>query len=185
MGADAVLAEVSGKTMKFRRITRAVCALSVLAGALSTPVLIHAQGKTDAFVGTWKLDVDNSVFDPGPPPISRTMTIVSVDNGQTHQIDSMIPLSGMTKTAVSFSYTAKFDGTDAPVMGSSNLEAVSIKRIDARSIERVGKIRLIETAEMCTMKVSPDGRRLPMVVTGSGEIPYSSTQVFVRQAAPK
>ena len=184
MGADAVLAEVSGKTMKFRRITRAVCALSVLAGALSTPVLIHAQGKTDAFVGTWKLDVDNSVFDPGPPPISRTMTIVPVDNGQTHQIDSMIPLSGMTKTAVSFSYTAKFDGTDAPVMGSSNLEAVSIKRIDARSIERVGKIRGM-AAEMCTMKVSPDGRRLTMVVKGSGEIPYSSTQVFVRQAAPK
>jgi len=91
MGADAVLAEVSGVTTTFGRLTRAV-AVSALAGALSIPVLIHAQGKPDAFVGTWKLDVDNSVFDPGPPPISRTMTIVAVDNGQTHQIDSMIPL---------------------------------------------------------------------------------------------
>lgn len=180
MGADAVLAEVSAATTKFRRITRALCALSVLAGALAIPVLIHAQGKTDPFVGTWRLDVDNSVFEPGPPPISRTMTIVPVDNGITHRIDSMVPLSGMTKTAVNLSYTAKFDGTDAPVMGSSNLDTVSIKRVDARTIERTGKARgmLIET---CSMKVSPDGKRLTMVIKGSGEFPYSSTQVFDRQ----
>ena len=178
-----MLAEVSGVTTTFRRITCAV-AVSVLAGALSIPVLIHAQGKTDAFVGTWKLDVDNSVFDPGPAPISRTMTVVAIDNGITHQIDSMIPLSGMTKTAVNFSYTAKFDGTDAPVMGSSNLETVSIKRVDARTIERVGKIRGMP-AETCTMKVSPDGKRLTMVIKGSGEFRYSSTQVFDRQTTQK
>ena len=80
MGTDAVLAQVSAATMRFRRITHrfGVC---VLAGALSTSaVLIHAQGRPDLFVGTWKLDVDNSVFDPGPPPISRIMTIVPVDN---------------------------------------------------------------------------------------------------------
>jgi hypothetical protein len=183
MGADAVLAEVSGATTTFRRITRAV-AVSALAGVLSIPVLVHAQGKPDAFVGTWKLDVDNSVFDPGPPPISRTMTIVPVDNGIIHRIDSMVPLSGMTKTAVNFSYTAKFDGTDAPVMGSSNLETVSIKRIDARTIERTGKTRgmVIET---CTMKLSPDGKRLTMAIKGSGDVAYSSTQVFDRQAVPK
>jgi hypothetical protein len=183
MGADAVLAQVSGVTTKFRRITRAV-AVSVLAGALSIPVLTYAQGKTDAFVGTWKLDVDNSVFDPGPPPISRTMTIASVDNGITHRIDSMVPLSGMTKTAVNLFYTAKFDGSEAPVMGSSNLETVSIKRVDARSIERTGKTRGL-VIETCSMKVSPDGKRLTMVIKGSGEFPYSSTQVFDRQAAQK
>jgi hypothetical protein len=183
MGADAVLAEVSGATMNFTRIIRRF-AVSVLAGALSAAVLVHAQGRPDPFVGTWKLDVDNSIFDPGPPPISRTMTIVSVDNGLTHQIDSMIPLSGMTKTAVNFSYTAKFDGTDSPVMGSSNLETVSIKRVDARTIERTGKTRGMVT-ETCTMKLSPDGKRLTMVIKGSGEVAYSSTQVFDRQAVPK
>ena len=183
MGADAVLAEVSGATMKGRRMTRRFT-LSVLAGALSASVLVHAQGRVDPFVGTWKLDVDNSVFDPGPPPISRTMTIAAADNGMTHQIDSMIPLSGMTKTAVNFSYTAKFDGTDAPVMGSSNLETVSIKRVDARTIERTGKTRGI-AIETCTMKLSPDGKRLTMVIKGSGEVAYSSTQVFDRQAVPK
>ena len=178
-----MLAKVNGATTTFRRIARAV-AVSVFAGALSIPVFAQPQGRTDPFVGTWKLDVDNSVFDPGPSPISRTMTIVPIDNGFTHQIDSMVPLSGMTKTAVNLSYTAKFDGSDAPVMGSSNLETVSIKRVDARTIERTGKTRgmLIET---CSMKVSPDGKRLTMVIKGSGEFPYSSTQVFDRQAAQK
>ena len=183
MGADAVLAEVSGLPMNFRSITRRFV-VTVVAGALSAGAVVHAQGKPDPFVGSWRLDVDNSVFEPGPPPISRTMTIVAVANGMTHQIDSMIPLSGMTKTAVNFSYTAKFDGTDAPVMGSSNLETVSIKRVDARTIERTGKTRgmVIET---CTMKLSPDGKRLTMVIKGSGEVAYSSTQVFDRQAVPK
>jgi hypothetical protein len=183
MGADAVLAEVSGVPINVRRITRRF-AMSVVAGALAASVLVHAQGRPDPFVGIWKLDVDSSVFDPGPPPISRTMTIVPVDNGMTHQIDSMVPLSGMTKTAVNFSYTAKFDGTDAPVMGSSNLETVSIRRVDARTIERTGKTRGMVT-ETCTMKLSPDGKRLTMVIKGSGEVAYGSTQVFDRQAAPK
>jgi len=169
--------------MKFTRLTL-TCAVSILAGALSIPTLVRAQGKTDPFVGTWKLDVDASVFAPGPAPISRTMTIVPVGNGVTHQIDSMVPLSGMTKTAVNFSYTAKFDGTDAPVMGSSNLETVSITRVDARTIERAGKVRGMVT-ETCTMKLSPDGKRLTMVIKGSGEFPYSSTQVFDREATPK
>ena len=183
MGTDAVLAEVSGVAMHFRPITRR-SAVSLVACALAAAVVVHAQVRPDPFAGTWKLDVDNSVFDPGPAPISRTMTIVAVDNGVSHQIDSMVPLGGMTKTAVNFSYTAKFDGTDAPVMGSSNLETVSIKRIDARTIERTGKTRsvLIET---CSMKVSPDGKRLTMMIKGSGEFPYSSTQVFDRQAAQK
>ena len=60
--------------MKFTRLTL-TCAVSILAGALSIPTLVRAQGKTDPFVGTWKLDVDASVFAPGPAPISRTMTI--------------------------------------------------------------------------------------------------------------
>ena len=175
-----MLAEVSGPTITRKRIARV--AVSVLALALSASV--HAQARPDPFAGTWKLDVDNSMFDPGPPPISRTMTITPVDNGITHQIDSMVPLSGMTKTAVTFSYTAKFDGTDAPVMGSSNLEVVSIRRVDARTIERTGKIRG-KVSETCTMKVSPDGKRLTMVIKGSGEFPYSSTQVFERQAGSK
>jgi len=178
-----VLAEVSGVAMNLRPVTRRF-AVSLVACALAAAVVVHAQGRPDPFVGTWKLDVDNSIFDPGPPPISRTLTIVPVDNGLAHQIDSMIPLSGMTKTAVNFSYTAKFDGTDAPVMGSSNLETVSIKRVDARTIERMGKARGMVT-ETCTMKLSPDGKRLTMVIKGSGEIAYSSTQVFDRQAVPK
>ena len=95
-----------------------------------------------------------------------------------------LPLSGMTKTAVNLFYTAKFDGSEAPVMGSSNLETVSIKRVDARSIERTGKTRGL-VIETCSMKVSPDGKRLTMVIKGSGEFPYSSTQVFDRQAAQK
>jgi hypothetical protein len=39
--------------------------------------------------------------------------------------------------------------------------------------------------ETCTMKLSPDGKRLTMAIKGSGDVAYSSTQVFDRQAVPK
>src|SRR5215470_4107038 len=70
-------------TMKFSPIACILLA-NVFAGALvGTRPVLHAQGKNDPFVGTWKLDVEKSVFEPGPPPISRTMTFVPVDNGVT------------------------------------------------------------------------------------------------------
>jgi hypothetical protein len=47
--------------------------LSTLLLTLCTAALL--AGTADPFVGTWKLDVSKSKFDPGPPPQSQTISI--------------------------------------------------------------------------------------------------------------
>ena len=54
-------------------------------------------------------------------------------------------------------YTAKFDGKDYPVTGTANADTVSVKRIDANTVEtkqkKDGKVVMTVTT-----KVSNDGK---------------------------
>jgi len=125
----------------------------VLAVALfATALSLTAQSK-DPLIGTWTLDGTKSTFDPGPPPPgTRTMIFAAADNGIKHKMDPESPL-----------------------------DTVSLKRIDANTIERSGKIRG-KVVETCTMKVSPDGKTLTVTTMGSIQgNDYSSVQVYFRQ----
>jgi hypothetical protein len=129
------------------------------------------------FLGTWMLDGDKSKFFPGPVAEDRTMTFEAKDGGLRHTTKTRNLFLGGTDD---IDYTAQFDGKDYPITGTG-LDTVSLKRVDANTIERTGKVRGKPT-ETCTMKVSPDGKTLTMTVKGSyNGIDYSSTQVFERQ----
>ena len=134
------------------------------------------QGK-DPFAGTWMLDADKSTFVPGPVPEDRTMTFEEKDGGIRHVTRTRNLFLGGTDD---IEYTAKFDGKDYPITGTG-LDTVSLKRVDANTIERTGKVRGKAT-ETCTMKISPDAKTLTMTVKGSyNGTDYSSMQVFARQ----
>ena len=82
-----------------------------------------------------------------------------------------------------FAWTAKAgDGKDVSI-SNSFLWTVSVKRIDARTTERSGKVNgaVVETSKRT---VSPDGQTLTIVTTGNNDgNEYSSTQVFTREKA--
>jgi hypothetical protein len=144
------------------------CAAAVLLG----------QAK-DSIVGTWQLDRSKSDFMPQNNLRERTMVFQAVDNGLSCAIRT-VSERGDGRVTMESTYTARFDGKDAPI-DSSALDTVSLKRIDGDTIERTGKIRgkAVETA---TMKVSGGGKVL--TVTSKGMIDgdaYSSTQVFDKQ----
>jgi|SRR5579872_4453013 len=131
----------------------------------------------DPFLGTWMLDGDKSTFVPGPVPEDRTVTFEAANGGIHHITKTRNLFLGGTDD---IDYTAKFDGKDYPITGTG-LDTVSLKRLDANTIERTGKVRG-KPAETCTMKVSADGKTLTMTVKGSyNGTDYSSTQVFERQ----
>ena len=149
----------------------------VLAVALfATALSLTAQSK-DPLIGTWTLDGTKSTFDPGPPPPgTRTMIFAAADNGIKHTTKDV---GGFLD--VSIEYTAKYDGKDYKMDPESPLDTVSLKRIDANTIERSGKIRG-KVVETCTMKVSPDGKTLTVSTMGSIQgNDYSSVQVYFRQ----
>lgn len=61
-------------------------------------------------------------------------------------------------------FTAKLDGTDAPVKGAYTYDTVSVKKIDAHTIEQTDK-RGGTVTGVEKMTVSADGKRLTTVYT--------------------
>jgi hypothetical protein len=149
--------------------------LILLAALVAGLFSIAAQTK-DPLIGNWILDGTKSTFDPGPPPVgTRTMTFSAVENGFKHSTKT---IGGFQD--VNIEYTAKYDGKDYAMDPESPLEAVSLKRIDANTVERTGKIRG-KAVETMTIKVSPDGKTLTVTTKGSYQgQDYSSVQVFFR-----
>ena len=143
--------------------------------SLSVPPAL-AQAK-DPFLGAWVLDADKSQFVPGPGPEDRRMIFEAKDNGIRHITKT---LNAFLSTTDDIEYTARFDGKDYPITGTG-LDTVSLKRIDANTIERTGKVRG-KVTETGTMKVSADGKVLTVSLKGSyNGTDYRSVQILTRE----
>jgi hypothetical protein len=140
---------------------------------------VLAQTK-DALIGTWLLDLTKSSFDPGPPPDgARTMIFEAVDNGFKHTTRTKTQNNGAFDVVIE--YTAKYDGKDYRMDPEASVDMVSLKRIDANTVERTGKVRG-KVAETVTFKVSPNGKTLTVTTKGTFQgDDYSSVQVFDKQ----
>jgi len=112
-------------------------------------------------VGTWKLNVAKSKLGPGPVPKSITSTIETVGD-KTRMTGVRIGSDGLRTEA---KFSAKLDGKDYPIQGSANAETVSLKRIDARTVERTDK-RSGKVVETSTTVFSADGKT--STTTGKG-----------------
>lgn len=144
------------------------------------------------FIGTWRLDRSKSTFNEserrtGPLGVDargvewRTMTFEAAGDGLKHTTDTRT-ISNDTGFFRE-EYTAKFDGQDYPIhIKATALDTVSLKRIDANTIERTGKIAG-QVTETATWKVSADGRVLTVTIKGKvpGGPEYSSVQVLNRE----
>lgn len=100
--------------------------LSFLILTCVTCVPLLAQG--NPFVGTWKLNIAKSKFEPGPAPKSPTRTVVAQGEGAKYSFDG----DGADGTSFSYSFTGKYDGKDYPVTGTGmpgGADTIAIKRI--------------------------------------------------------
>ncbi|MBI4263975.1 MAG: hypothetical protein HY657_06355 [Acidobacteria bacterium] len=149
--------------------------------------------KVDPLMGTWKLDVARSTFE-GRPPYARQLTFRLVGDAiRTTQDTNVVAQAGAIegeagspvpapRDRARVDYTAKYDGKDYPVVGAA-LETVSLRRIDARTVERLGKVdgKVVETT---TMKQSADGNTLTVTTVGAAAPdgkPYERVEVYFRQ----
>jgi len=127
-------------------------------------------------VGNWLLNRGKSEFYPDNGLQSRTLQVTAAGNG-IRFLQKTVTDRGNT---VESEYTAGYDGKDAPITGST-LDTVSLKRVDANTVERIGKIGG-KQVEKVSMKLSGGGEVLTIVTDGSldGDT-YGSTQVYDRQ----
>lgn len=154
----------------------AILSIFVFLFVFSRPML----GQKDSLLGTWVLNRGSSDFMPENETLqSRTMFFEAAENGVKCTITT-VNEAGNGRTTIDNTYLARYDGKDVPI-DSSALDTVALKRIDANSVERIGKIRgkRVETA---TMKISADGKVLTVTTMGSIDgRDYRSTQIFERQ----
>ena len=120
---------------------------------LTALTLLVANVAADQLSGTWKMNAEKSKYSPGPP--TKDLMVVVESDENNYKLDAT-GTDGDGKP-IHVQYSAKFDGKDYPATGIANAGTVSMKRIDANTIETMqkknGKVVMI-----ITTKVSNDGK---------------------------
>jgi hypothetical protein len=142
-----------------------------LAGAVS-----RAQ-PVDPMLGTWKLNTTKSKT----PYKSGTSVIEAVGDGVKVTADMV----GADGTAYHWTWTARYDGKDVPIMGTTPFGAgtvAALTRVDANTAKIVGK-RNGEVILTQTIVTSADGRTRTLTTTGrdAKRQPVETVTVYDKQ----
>ena len=128
-------------------------------------VALTAQTKPgDPWLGTWKVDLAKSTFDPGPTPmVAATMTIERAGSGMKTTITNVDAEGKPVPTETLWA----FDGKDNPVKGAQAPNTTAAyKRIDGRTFEVSSKVDGKPTVTTRVV-VSSDGKTLTATQTGT------------------
>jgi len=153
---------------------RRIGLLAALAIVLSAGSVLLAQ--SNPFVGTWKLNLASSKYNPGPPPQSQTRTW---DASGTVMVTGV----GATGKPFSYGYSITGDGKASPTTGAipNKADMISTKKIDANTYEAkfttAGK-----QVETTTFTVSNGGKTLTIHAKGSPDAGFvENVQVLDKQ----
>jgi hypothetical protein len=153
---------------------RRIGVFAALVLVLAAGSVLLAQG--NPFVGTWKLNLASSKFNPGPPPQSQTRSWDA--SGKV-----MVTGVGATGKPFSYGYSVKGDGKDYPPTGAipNKADMISTKKIDANTYEakftKAGK-----QVETTTFTVSNGGKTLTIHAMGSADAGFvENVQVLDKQ----
>jgi hypothetical protein len=152
-----------------------LAALLVAGVSVSVPT---GQAKDPAF-GTWKLNVAQSKFSPGPAPKESTLTIEADGPGRK------VAVVGVTGdgTPVKWGYSGNFDRKEIKVSGNNpDADVVTLRRIDANSTRTTYKKDGKQTL-VIGIAVSADGKTMTVVQSGvnaKGET-VKNTLIFDKQ----
>jgi len=168
--------------MKFARvftITAGVASLliAVILIAWSTVV---GRAQSDPVIGTWKINLMKSKYDPGPPPKSQTRTYEAVRNGVKVTVEGVDGFNNPIK----YGYTANYDGKDYPMTGTGvpgGADVVAFRRVDIaftveETLKQAGKV--IITARRV---VSQNGKILTFNTKGTPGQPFNNVTVYDKQ----
>jgi hypothetical protein len=131
----------------------------------------------DPFVGTWKLNVAKSKSEL-PMNKSATVTIKAIDNGHSVSLEGVSADGKPAKTG----FTAKFDGKDYSVTGSTFTDTITVRRVSSNVLESTGK-KAGKVVSTSRVTVSMDGKMLTMETKRTmpdGKTLHSTT-VYERQ----
>lgn len=136
-----------------------------------------AQSKNPG-MGTWKLNVEKSKYNPGPAPKSLTVKFEPVGQGVKLTTAGVAADGSPTATE----YTANYDGKDYPLKGSPLADTVSLKKVDDRTTLRTDK-KNGKTVVTYKRVIAKDGKTFTVEIKGTnpkGEA-FNNILVFEKQ----
>ena len=132
----------------------AVCGVTLISASLALA--------GDNWIGTWKLNVAKSKYNPGPAPKSGFLKFDPSPDG-IKLTQEMVNADGK---AMPGGYTAKFDGKEVAYAGNPDADMATPKRIDDNSYQntwkKAGKVTI--TAKVV---VAADGKCLTVTQSGT------------------
>lgn len=160
-----------------KRILTVLAAVSLVPAA---PATTRAQTQRDAHIGTWKLNVAKSKFNPGPGYKSETRTYTPAGDGYKFEGERVNP-DGSTQK---YGFTVKYDNKDYPVTGKDpgGADTIAVKLVDAHNIESTSK-KGREVLYTSKVEVSQDGKVMTITTKGKNQDgePFDNVQVYDRQ----
>ena len=151
--------------------------VSLLVLALTTSAVAMLAQAAEPLVGVWNVDVFKSVYVTGQPPVRRAITVEAVGDGLKVTQETTNQGFNISET-IKIEYAAKIDGKDYPIK-NSGLDTVALRKIDATTYERIGKIKGMPT-ETANMKLSNGNRTMTITTKGTTDTgaEYARTEVF-------
>jgi hypothetical protein len=146
--------------------------------AIGGAAVALAADASDPVVGTWKLNLAKSTFSPGPAPKSQMRAYVATADG----IEMMYTGVAADGSAVNGKSTFNYDGKDYPITGSADFDTLSLKRVDATTIESTQK-KAGKATGMTIRTVAGDGKVMTLKSKGTsakGDA-YDNVMVFDKQ----
>lgn len=151
-------------------------AIAVLAVAATSTA--HAQD--NPLVGTWKLNVAKSKFDPGPAPKSLTRTVEAQGDGVKYTFDGV----AADGKPISYSFSVGFDGKNNPISGTTptGADTISAKKVDSNHYVATQKKgdKVLVTSKVA---VSKDGKVTTVEASGTtaAGVKTHDVQVYDKQ----
>ena len=162
-----------------KRSFAVACAALVSAVLLFVGVSRVAAADGNTELGTWKLNVTKSKYDPGPAPKSGTRKYEPLEGDGVTLTTEIVNVDGSRTTLVS---SGHYDGKDYPLTDSANrYDTAARKRIDAYTVEVVQK-KAGKVVQTTRNVVSKDGKMLTSTLKGmNASGPYTNVQVYDKQ----
>lgn len=122
-----------------------------------------ALAQSDNTLGTWKLNIAKSKYDPGPPPMSETRVYEAWETDGVRATHARVQSDG---TRVTLGFSAHYDGKDYKYTGSPDYDTIVMKRVDANTIESTLKKggKVVQTTKAV---VSSGGKVRTITYTGT------------------
>jgi hypothetical protein len=137
-----------------------------------------ARAQNQRFVGTWKVDVAKSKYEPGAAPTNETLRFEPVGDGFKVSLDGVNQQGPYHSEA-----TGQFDGADVAVVATPARQAkftYAFSRIDDRTWEIVIKVNG-ERRLLVRNVVSEDGQTMRGVSTVTNRGQVNQDVIYERQ----